>query len=289
MRSKNSDWVIASALQALFSQTYTNFELLVVDSGSTDTTLDIVKQFPCRLVEIEAQDYIPGKVLNDAIELCDSEIIVFLNSDSVLLSPNSLAQLLSNFESADISAAFGRQLPRPEAHNWVRRDYDLSFPDHAIAPPWMKLSLPLAAMRRSTWQAHPFYTEAWASEDTEWGAWAARNRLKVIYDHQAITMHSHNYTLKEIYGRRFVEGEADAFIYQTKVNIFSALFDTCKSIRNDLIDHFKKRDYLGSLICPLRRFVYHWAYLEGNRIGNHRKEQHINDTSLGQKVVLSSA
>ena len=33
MRSKNSDWVIGQALEGLFSQEYTHFELLVVDSG----------------------------------------------------------------------------------------------------------------------------------------------------------------------------------------------------------------------------------------------------------------
>jgi glycosyltransferase involved in cell wall biosynthesis len=38
MRTKNSDWVVHQALAALFSQTYRDFELLVVDSGSTDRT-----------------------------------------------------------------------------------------------------------------------------------------------------------------------------------------------------------------------------------------------------------
>ena len=42
MRCKNSDWVIDSALAALFSQTYRDFQLLVVDSGSTDRTLQRV-------------------------------------------------------------------------------------------------------------------------------------------------------------------------------------------------------------------------------------------------------
>ena len=49
MRTKNSDWVVAQALQALHSQTFRDFELLVVDSGSTDRTLEIVAQFPARL------------------------------------------------------------------------------------------------------------------------------------------------------------------------------------------------------------------------------------------------
>ena len=77
MRSKNSDWVIGQSLKGLFSQEYTHFELVVVDSGSTDKTLDIVKQYPCRLIEIPAENYYPGEVLNSIIEKISAEIIVF--------------------------------------------------------------------------------------------------------------------------------------------------------------------------------------------------------------------
>ncbi|MDP8210917.1 MAG: glycosyltransferase family A protein, partial [Candidatus Stygibacter australis] len=80
MRSKNSDWVIAQALAALYSQTFQDFELLVVDSGSTDRTLEIVNQFPCRLIQIESKAYYPGSVLNMAIEQAKADIIVFQNS-----------------------------------------------------------------------------------------------------------------------------------------------------------------------------------------------------------------
>ena len=85
MRSKNSDWVIDRALAALISQTFTDFELTVVDSGSTDRTLEIVRNYPCRLIQIEAKSYFPGAVLNSAIENTSGELIVFQNSDAVPL------------------------------------------------------------------------------------------------------------------------------------------------------------------------------------------------------------
>ena len=97
MRSKNSDWVIDRALAGLFSQTYDDFELLVVDSGSTDTTLDIVRSYPCRLIQIEPGSYYPGKVLNDAVEHAKTDLIVFQNSDVVQLGPHCLERLVESF------------------------------------------------------------------------------------------------------------------------------------------------------------------------------------------------
>ena len=154
---------------------------MVVVSGSTDRTLDIVNGYPCRLIEIEPADYYPGTVLNSAIEQTDSEIVVFQNSDTVPLTQCALEHLVRAFDCQEVQAAFGRQIPRPEAVEWVRRDYEASFPEQGPAPEWITLSLPFAAIRRSAWERHPFYQDAWASEDTEWGYWARQNGMRVDY------------------------------------------------------------------------------------------------------------
>jgi rhamnosyltransferase len=287
MRSKNSDWVIDRALAALFSQTYKDFELIVVDSGSTDRTLEIVRQYPCRLIEIEPGDYFPGAVLNSAIEQTSGEIIVFQNSDSVPLTPHSLEHLVEAFDDQEVQAAFGRQIPRPEADDWVRRDYDISFPEQRPAPPWLTLSLPLAGFRRTAWEAHPFYVDAWASEDTEWGHWANQHGYRVEYVPEALVMHSHNYTLKQIFGRRFVEGEADAFIYGGPDSLTQMLSRVVSSTFRDL-RYQVSRGHLRDLPrVPLRRCVYQWAYYRGRAFGHRRALKNDKDIVTGQQAVLS--
>jgi glycosyltransferase involved in cell wall biosynthesis len=287
MRSKNSDWVIHQALAGLFSQTHRDFELLVVDSGSADRTLEIVRQFPGRLIEIEAKEYYPGNVLNMAIEATTADVVVFQNSDVVPLAPSALERLLAPFEDPAVQATFARQLPRPEAHTWVRRDYAMAFPERGQAPPWMYYSLPLAAMRRSAWQEHRFYGDAWGSEDTEWGHWARSHGKIVRYVADSIVMHSHNYTLRQLYGRRFIEGEADAFIFRARDSVPRMCLRLAKSVGNDLFPHARAGDLSGLAMAPLRRAVYQWAYYKGHRLGESRIATGNTDASIGQTAVLS--
>ncbi len=287
MRTKNSDWVVDQALSALFSQRDVQFKLLVVDSGSTDRTLEILKDYPCKLIEVSADSYIPGKILNMAIEQIDSSLIVFLNSDSVLLSPYSLKNLLSRFDHSDIAAAYGRQIPRPEAELWVQRDYAISFPDDEVDIDWLGISLPLAAIKRKVWDEHHFYCDAWASEDTEWGLWAKNHGYVVAYVPSAITMHSHNYSLKQLYGRRFVEGEANVFISGEQPTKLSLPINIVKQIIKDIWLYLKHGQLSKVLHLIQHSFVYQWAYYQGLQLGTQRKEKGDTDLSKGQKIIFS--
>ncbi|HVZ72980.1 MAG TPA: glycosyltransferase [Polyangia bacterium] len=288
MRSKNSAWVIGQALAGLYSQSRRDFELVVVDSGSTDRTLEIVRGYPCRLVQIPATAYYPGAVLNQAIrESCRGDIIVFQNSDVAPLGPDALDRLLAPIERGEAEAAFARQLPRPEADTWVRRDYELAFPERGPAPPYLTYSLPLAAVTRAAWERHPFYEDAWGSEDTEWGAWAGKHGVRVAYVADALVMHSHNYTLRQLYGRRFIEGEADAFIYRKHESALSLARRWAASVWHDAGAHARARDWAGLLASPVRRAVYQWAYGRGHRLGERRIASGNRDASIGQKTVLA--
>jgi rhamnosyltransferase len=287
MRSKNAGHTIGQALAGLMAQVGVDYELLVVDSGSTDDTLDIVRRFPCRVIEIPASAYVPGPVLNMAIGATQAPIVVFQNSDVLPTSQHALARLVAAFDDPQVQATFGRQEVRPEAHGWVRRDYAAAFPTAGAAPDWLPYSLPFAAMRRTAWEEQPFYDAAWGSEDTEWGTRARARGWTVRYVPGATVMHSHNYTLRQLYGRRFIEGEADAFIYGRPLGLVASAGRWVKALARDLWWHLREGPRHEALTVPARRFVYHWSYWRGHAHGVARRRRGDGDVSVGQHAVLS--
>jgi len=258
----------------------------VVDSGSTDRTLKLVAAYPHRLIRIAPQDYVPGRVLNRAIAGSASPIAVFLNSDCAPLTPDALGHLVAAFDDPAVAGAFGRQVPRPDAWAWVRREYAQCFPPEGDAPPWIAMSLPFAAIRRSAWEQQPFYDEAWGSEDTAWGVRARARGWVVRYVPRAATVHSHNYTLRQLYGRRFIEGEADTFIYGGVDRPLRLAARAAVATLRDVVADVREREWLDVPKAPIRRAVDAWGYFRGARHGARRKAARDADVTHGQRVVL---
>ena len=222
-----------------------------------------------------------------AVKAAQGDILVFQNSDVVPLHQGVLSELLDPLHDPEVSATFARQVPRPEAHSWVRGDYAVRLPERGPAPNWITLSLPLAAIRREALERHPFYTEAWASEDTEWGVWARDHGLRVEYVAEAVVMHSHNYTLRQIFGRRFVEGEADAFIYGGQSSAVKVIPRALKSALADLLHEARAGRLPRPLLGLARRLVFHVAHHRGHRLGEKRIAERSADVGVGQRAVLS--
>lgn len=292
MRTKNAFPVVGQALKALFSQDFRDFELLVVDSGSTDQTLDVVARYPHHLIRLPARDYFPGRVLNEAVAATRGRVVVFLNSDCVLLGPRALRRLLDALEAPDeagrpVMAAFARQVPRPDAWTHVRAEYARAFPAMDDAPDWLPLSLPFAAIRREALEEQPFYTDAWGSEDTAWGVQARERGWRVRYVPEALVMHSHNYSLRALYGRRFIEGEADAFIFGARDTLVTAGRRAAGRTARDVVAALRAWDLQDLATAPFRRMVEAVAYRQGNRLGRHRKAHGDPDAGTGQRVALS--
>ncbi len=107
MRSYNDAWVIGETLEALSAQRLRAFELINVDSGSTDGTVEIIKHFNPKPIQIITSAYKPGRVLNMAIEDSRGEHLVFLNSDATPVGPHWLEALVAPLAEPKVAATFG--------------------------------------------------------------------------------------------------------------------------------------------------------------------------------------
>jgi len=286
VRTKDCSDIIGQTLKALFSQCFKDFELIVVDSGSTDDTLDIVGEFPCTLVHMKPNDYLSGRSLNLGASHARSDLLMFQNSDTVPLSPHALGNLVQVFDDQGVDAAFGRQVPRPEAWSWVRLEVESAFPDADETPPWIPFAAPFAAMRKNVWQEHPFFEGAWGSEDTEWGFWARENGKRIRYIKDAEVMHSHNHNLRQLYGRLFTEGEAMGIIQRDKESFVRSIAKGIKETSRECAFAVRQTDIRGLFFIPIRRSIMHWAYYKGHKFGEHRLATGDTDPTTGQNIIL---
>lgn len=79
----NSEKYIAETLQSVFDQTYQDFEVVVVDDGSTDSTLSVLQTYLPRIKVISKSNGGPASARNLAISNSDGEWIAFLDSDDL--------------------------------------------------------------------------------------------------------------------------------------------------------------------------------------------------------------
>lgn len=102
----NAAWIVADCLQAVFQSTFHDFEVAVIDDGSTDQTAEIARGFPCRLLKTPSKSG-PGAARNLGAANASAEILVFVDAD-VLIKPDSLAAIADAFESEPaLAALFG--------------------------------------------------------------------------------------------------------------------------------------------------------------------------------------
>lgn len=111
----NGEMYLERILQQILEQRIDGaVEVLVIDSGSTDSTLDIVRRFPTVVLhQIPNDEFGHGKTRNLAAELAHGEFIAYLTHDAIPASHEWLKELLQPFRlDSSIVAVMGKQIPR---------------------------------------------------------------------------------------------------------------------------------------------------------------------------------
>lgn len=264
MRVYNEMPYIKYAIRMLKQQTFQDYELIVVDSGSRDGSYEVAENAnPDIIYQITPGTYVPGRVLNETIGKASGDIIVFNNSDCIPQNNYWLENLIRPFEQDKHTiAVFANQVARPDATPLVRKDYERAFGDGSISSKWKHFfSLASSAVRKDVITKYPFNPTIQYSEDIEWSWRMKQMGKKITYVPDAVVEHSHNYTWKGLVKRYTGEGKAEKEIYQEKRgNFLMAVVVSAKlEILRDIIYLIKHREIQWIPYAACVRFLQRYC------------------------------
>ncbi len=217
---KNEEQFIAQCLDAVFAQEASfQFEIIVIDSGSTDRTLSILEQYSSiRLIKILPQQFGHGKTRNLGASVSNGTFIVFLNADAIPLDNHWLQTLihpLLNPNVEKIAGVFSRHVPRQDCHLYMYRDLDKSMPTtpflrtQTSKTQFMIFSTVSCAIPRSLWQQFPFDDSIAIAEDQQWASTLLKNQYSILYQPASVVTHSHNYTHHQLFRIKCKVGQTE--------------------------------------------------------------------------------
>jgi rhamnosyltransferase len=215
LRSFNEAWALRETLPALRAQDYRNWELIVIDSGSTDGSVELIREFnPRSFQQIAPAEYMPGRVLNQGVQLARAEYVVCLNADATPQGPGWLRPLANALLERDVAAVFGRQTPRPDCQAVFACDYERCYGEPRESAQWDHFfSMANSGLRKDIWARRGFLEELRYSEDEEYTRWWRRQGYRIVYVPESVVMHSHNYSPAQAYQRSFGEATTTARLW----------------------------------------------------------------------------
>ncbi|WP_133178846.1 glycosyltransferase [Shewanella decolorationis] len=273
IRTLNEEKHIEELLEAISLQDTTEFEIetVIIDSGSTDKTLDIAKTYGCRITFIKKEDFTFGKSLNDGCEFANGDYLVFISGHCIPVDNYWLRNLVRPLTSK-CCYTYGRQLGRDTTKFSERQLFEKYFPDQSRIPQvGFFCNNANSAIRRDAWLSHRFNEELTGCEDMYLAKLLVDSGQKIGYVSDAAVYHIHDETWNKVKVR--YEREAIA-LQQIMPQVQLSLFDMVSFIFVAIVKDIRKAIVLGVLKHEIKSIIffrccqYYGAYI-GN--SNHRK------------------
>jgi GT2 family glycosyltransferase len=196
IRTLNEAALLGRCLGTLRSQPGgDDLDIVVVDSGSQDSTVDIAGRFSARILEISRESFDYSRALNMGIDAAHGELIVMLSAHAIPREPDWLQRMVAPFGDQSIAGIGCRQIPWPDADWSEVRRLAREFPDvpklfTQANVETMVFSNAASCIRRALWERFPFALPI--AEDRHWARQVIDAGWTIVYEPSISVYHSHN-------------------------------------------------------------------------------------------------
>lgn len=273
------------------------YEVILVDSGSTDETIKIAKSFNVKIVHINPEDFSFGYSLNQGIENAQGKYCVMISAHCYPQDEHWLENLILPFQDDKVALVYGRQLgdertkysERQIIARWFPKanndDCQLAFCNNANA-----------AIRKSVWEQYKYNEELTGLEDLDWAKYVKKSGMKIVYRADAAIFHIHEEKSRQVYTRYYREALAYRQIY---INEHFSLIDFIKlfsmNVIGDYLHAINDSVLLKNIIAiPTFRLMQFWGTYRAHRYSKkispnmERRLYYPNRPKLfGEKKVIS--
>lgn len=269
IRAYNEEKHIGRLLEGIKQQTVKDVDVILVDSGSTDSTVAIAEGWGARVVHIPSAEFTFGRSLNHGIKTAKHQLVVIASAHVYPVYPDWLETLLHPFQDEKVALAYGKQRGPDTAKFSEQQIFHQWYPDESN--PQQVTSFcnnANAAIRKRLWEENPYDETLTGLEDLAWAKWAKEQGYKIAYVAEAEIIHVHNETPQGVYNRYRREAMALRRIYpEAHFNFYDFLRLTITNILSDLWHALREKVLLKNFASI---FWFRFMQFHGTRIG-HRQ------------------
>ena len=237
IRTRNEAKYLQTLFDGIEANLYPNsyYETIIVDSGSTDNTVQIAKCLADKVIQIPREKFTFGYSLNVGISEANVEYIIIVSAHCKPTTKNWLKDLLSPFQDKTVAMVYGSQIGCKESKFSDTQDLMRRYTGER---PYYFSNNANSAIRKSLWEQHKFNEILPGLEDIEWTKYWLEQGFKTIYQASAEVQHCHTDTGKQTRNRFYREAKAarqlkiDMYGYKDILKEFSFCFADLLSTPN---------------------------------------------------------
>jgi len=217
--TKNAGSEFDSVLEMIHKQKYDQvIEVIVIDSGSSDKTLEVAEKHEAIIHKIKPEDFGHGVTRNLGVRLAKGKFVCFITQDALPKNDIWLSSMTDELRKEGVAAVYGKQLPKKDST--PMEDFFIcdKYRDKKIVRKFIEgkrmsmddihFSDRSSLLRRDLLVKYPYPEDLVLAEDQVWAKKMLEIGFAIVYEPLSEVYHSHNYSLVNAFRKWFDVGSA---------------------------------------------------------------------------------